>query len=125
MKCAALRDGSCTLPQQTQQLGWKRNGPRFVVWLALVATMALASCGPSEVGRPNEIPQVEVSSTAMRSVGYGESQQVLIIEFPNGSVYEYQGVPAKIHSGLMQAKSHGQYFHEHIRNAGYKTNRLR
>ena len=111
--------------QQIPQLGWKRKHPRLFVWLALVATIALPSCGPSGVTRSIDIPRVEVSSTAMRTVGYDESRQTLVIEFPNGSVYEYQSVPAKIHSGLMQAKSHGQYFHEHIRNAGYKTNRIR
>ena len=112
------------MPQQTQQRWWRRNSPQLVVSLALVAAFVLPSCGPSEFA-PREIRRTSVSSTAMRSVGYDEAQQVLTIEFPDGSVYEYQGVPAETHSGLMRAKSHGRYFQQHIRNTGYKANRLR
>lgn len=113
------------MPQQTQPRTWRPNRQRLVVALALVATVVLPSCGPSKVTRTREVRQIPVSSTAIRSVGYDESQKVLTIEFPSGAVYEYHGVPADIHRDLMQAESHGRYFHRHIRNAGYPTNRIR
>ena len=90
---AARRARELKMPQQTQQRWWRRNSPRLVVALALVAAVVLPSCGPSEIS-PREIRRTSVSSTAMRSVGYDEARQVLTIEFPNGSVYEYQGVRA-------------------------------
>ena len=113
------------MPQQAQQRRWRRNCPPCFVWLVLAVTVVLPSCGPSEATHTHEVRQIPVSSKAMRSVGYDESQKVLTVEFPNGSVYEYQGVPAEIHSGLMRAQSHGQYFQRHVRNAGYTTNRIR
>ncbi|MCX7429196.1 MAG: KTSC domain-containing protein [Planctomycetia bacterium] len=56
----------------------------------------------------------------MRSVGYDEDQQTLEIEFTNGAVYRYFDVPAEVYRGLMAAESHGRYFHEHVRSAGYR-----
>ena len=108
-----------------QQRTARRNCLRHFVWLVLAATVLLPSCGPSEVTHPRDIRRMSVSSTAMRSVGYDASTRVLTVEFPNGSVYEYEGVPSEIHDGLMNAKSHGNYFHSHIRNAGFRTKRIR
>ncbi|WP_254446360.1 KTSC domain-containing protein [Pantoea sp. CCBC3-3-1] len=36
--------------------------------------------------------------------------------FHNGGIYQYSGVPASIHQGLLSAPSKGQYFHLHIKN---------
>lgn len=57
-----------------------------------------------------------VSSSNLASVGYDSLSHVLEIEFTNGSIYQYQRVPARIYNGLMSASSHGSYFHEHIRD---------
>ncbi len=75
--------------------------------IAAIAAEDVLPIGPT----PTRIP---VSSTAMRSVGYSESQQVLEIEFRNGSVYRYLGVPPDIYRGLMAADSHGRYFNRMI-----------
>jgi hypothetical protein len=56
----------------------------------------------------------------MKSVGYSKTRQVLEIEFPNGAVYQYSDVPKSVYEGLMNAESHGRYFHRHIRGAGYR-----
>lgn len=58
------------------------------------------------------------------SVGYSEAQETLEIEFPNGAVYQYYGVPAQVYEQLMNAESHGRYFHRHIRNSGYDYERI-
>jgi hypothetical protein len=42
---------------------------------------------------------------------------VLEIEFQNGHIYQYYGVPPKVYEELMNASSHGKYFNAHIRNA--------
>lgn len=56
-----------------------------------------------------------VESSNLRAVGYDQAQSLLRVEFLDGSVYEYFSVPSKIHSELMGADSHGQYFSKHVR----------
>lgn len=57
-----------------------------------------------------------VSSSNLRSVGYDASSETLEIEFHSGGTYQYSQVPASIYQGLMQAESHGRYFHAHIKD---------
>lgn len=40
---------------------------------------------------------------------------VLEVEFPNGSVYQYWGVPSWIYAGLMAAASKGSYLYRRVR----------
>ena len=56
-----------------------------------------------------------VSSSDLRSVGYDPGSQTLEVEFVNGGIYQYYGVPATVYQGLMNAPSHGKYFHAHIK----------
>jgi hypothetical protein len=56
-----------------------------------------------------------VSSSNLKSVGYDALQQILEIEFQNGSVYQYYDVPLEIYEGLMNAPSHGKFFHQYIK----------
>lgn len=60
--------------------------------------------------------RVPVSSSNIASIGYDSSSQTLEIEFLDGSVYQYFGVPASEHDNLMSAASHGSYFSARIRN---------
>jgi hypothetical protein len=60
-----------------------------------------------------------VQSSNLASVGYDISTSVLEIEFLNGGVYQYYGVPAQVHEGLMNAGSKGIYFNQNIKNGGY------
>jgi len=65
-----------------------------------------------------------VESEALRSVGYDPSSRVLEIEFTSGSVYRYFGVPADTYAGLMESNSFGSFFAEHIRDAGFRIDRV-
>jgi hypothetical protein len=56
-----------------------------------------------------------VTSSNLRSVGYDVDSQTLELEFDNGSIYQYYGVPEKVHRGSMQAPSKGSHLHQHIR----------
>lgn len=60
--------------------------------------------------------RTSVQSSSLHSVGYEEETKTLEIEFNNGSVYRYYGVPFSVYQGLMSAPSHGKYFHQHIRD---------
>ena len=56
-----------------------------------------------------------MKSTLLRSVGYEEHRQTLEVEFSDGDVYAYQGVPSHVHRSLLAAKSIGGYFNKEIR----------
>lgn len=58
-----------------------------------------------------------VSSSNLRSVGYDPATRTLEIEFINGRIYQYSGVPQNVYEALMAAESHGRYFNGHIRGA--------
>ena len=58
-----------------------------------------------------------VTSRNLRSVGYDEAGQVLEVEFWNGGIYQYFGVPVTRYTGLMSASSHGRYHHAYIKTA--------
>lgn len=68
--------------------------------------------------------RVPVESEALRSVGYDRRRRVLEVEFASGAIYRYLGVPSRTHAALMQARSLGGYFGEHIRDAGFMLDRL-
>jgi hypothetical protein len=57
-----------------------------------------------------------VVSSNIAKYGYDESTQTLRIEFRNGGVYDYSGVPSEIVADLADAPSIGSYFHNNIRN---------
>ena len=61
-----------------------------------------------------------VASEALRSVGYDPDAQVLEVELAGGAVYRYLDVPAHVHAALMTAPSHGRFYADGIRNAGYE-----
>ena len=56
---------------------------------------------------------VPVASADLQSVGYDGG--TLTIEFHSGGVYEYYGVPYSEYAGLMNAESHGKFFHARIK----------
>lgn len=56
-----------------------------------------------------------VTSTNIRAVGYDADNQTLEVEFNNGSVYQYAGVPQDAHDGLMNADSKGKYLNANIK----------
>jgi hypothetical protein len=63
--------------------------------------------------------RVSVNSSYIASIGYDASTMTLEIQFRNGSIYQYYGVPAEVYEGLMNAGSKGSYFHHHIKGASY------
>lgn len=60
--------------------------------------------------------RIPVSSSNIASIGYDTETQTLEVEFLNGRIYQYFGVPVEIHEALMSAGSHGQFFNYNIKN---------
>jgi len=57
-----------------------------------------------------------VLSSNISSIGYESESSTLEMEFLDGSVYQYHGVPQSVYESLMAAASHGEYFSRNIKN---------
>jgi hypothetical protein len=58
----------------------------------------------------------DVESSNIKAIGYDAGISTLEVEFTNGSIYQYTGVPEDIHKGLMEADSKGKFLHASVRN---------
>lgn len=65
-----------------------------------------------------------INASNIRSVGYDVREQVLEVEFSNGSIVQYSGVSPEVHRGLMNAPSPGSYFRDKIEE-DYTARRVR
>ena len=57
-----------------------------------------------------------VSSSNISAIGYDADNNVLEVEFTNGAVYSYSGVPPGEYETFMNADSKGKYLHANIKN---------
>ncbi len=67
---------------------------------------------------------IPVSSSNIAFIGFDVSQNILVIEFNNGSAYEYYGVPQYVFEELLNAVSKGQYANQNIYK-NYSQNKIR
>lgn len=68
--------------------------------------------------------RTSVSSSNIASVGYNPSTQTLEVEFLHGGIYQYTNVPLSVYEGLMAASSHGSYFDQNVKKAGYSYRKI-
>lgn len=61
--------------------------------------------------------RIPVSSSNVQSIGYDSDSSILEVEFTNGAIYQYFGVPQDVYDGLMDAASKGTYLHRHVKQA--------
>lgn len=57
-----------------------------------------------------------VASSNVKAVGYDDHTQTLEVEFLNGRVYQYYGVPENMHSQFMQVPSKGKFLLAYIKD---------
>lgn len=63
------------------------------------------------------IPDMQsVSSSNIAAVGYDAEEQAVYVEFCNGSVYAYKGVPESEYENLRTASSVGSYLNRNFKN---------
>jgi hypothetical protein len=58
-----------------------------------------------------------VKSSHIKAVGYNAETKTMEVEFMNGGVYEYPGVPESEYVAMVGAESVGSYFGKKIRPA--------
>ncbi|MCJ0975695.1 KTSC domain-containing protein [Pseudomonas sp. PS1] len=68
---------------------------------------------------------VAVESSSLRALGYDPDEQVLEVEFHNGSQYRYEQVPAEVVQALLEADSMGRYFNQVFKPRHYAYRRIR
>lgn len=61
-----------------------------------------------------------IKSASILYVKYDEENLILEVEYNNGGVYRYYGVPRAEYNKLMDAESRGAYMNKHIKT-NYKT----
>ncbi len=71
----------------------------------------------------NNVDMIQVSSSNVDKIGYDEPNQILYVQFLNGSLYMYKGVGIYEFEGLKNAPSVGSYLHRNIKNS-YPYERL-
>lgn len=63
------------------------------------------------------IPEMlPVNSSNIASVGYDAANQLVVVEFIDGSRYAYKGVPEHEFENLRTASSVGSYFNRNFKN---------
>ena len=68
--------------------------------------------------------RTSVESSNLASVGYDEISRTLEVEFKHGGIYQYFDVPISVYQELMAASSHGQYFDQNVKKAGYRYEKV-
>jgi hypothetical protein len=58
-----------------------------------------------------------VSSSSVSMIGYDADTQALEVQYNNGGVYQYQGVPQDVFDQLMNAASKGTFINQQIKNS--------
>ena len=57
-----------------------------------------------------------VNSSSLEQAGYDAQRRQLIVVFKSGAAYRYDGVPAALYEGLLQAESKGRFFIAYVRD---------
>ena len=59
---------------------------------------------------------IRVSSSAISSIGYDAATMRMKIIFAQGHTYDFCMVPASVFNGLLNARSKGSHYNDHIRD---------
>ena len=65
-----------------------------------------------------------VQSSNISSIGFDRGSSTLEVQFLNGSIYQYFGVPESVFDGLMNAPSKGTFLDRFVKKAGYSFVRI-
>lgn len=57
-----------------------------------------------------------VASSQVSSIGYDPKSETLEVEFNQGAVYQYSGVPEWVFDGLMASPSKGQFLNRNVKD---------
>lgn len=96
-----------------------KNGVAILL-LTPVLVLGLAGCGSQE-GKTNSVSSSEtgavqkvgtdgqlisIQSENVKAAGYDEASRVMSVQFDNGAIYEYYGVPPDLWTSFVSAQPH-------------------
>lgn len=58
--------------------------------------------------------EVQITSSNLKSSTYNTEEKTLLVEFNNGSIYQYDSVPWEIFTKFRMSESQGKYFNTNI-----------
>ncbi len=58
-----------------------------------------------------------IESSSIVSVGYDADTEAMEVQFRQGEVYAFSGVPRETYEALVTADSPGDFFNSHVRDA--------
>jgi hypothetical protein len=61
-----------------------------------------------------KIIEVQIKSSNLKSATFNTEDKSLLMEFNNGSIYEYENVPWEIFTKFRMSESQGSYFSKNI-----------
>jgi len=67
---------------------------------------------------------IPLQSSQIAGVGYDEDEHKLIVQFANGSFYEYDDVPEQVVLSVILADSQGSAFTKKIKGGGYAYRKM-
>ncbi len=70
-----------------------------------------------------EIPMLPINSSIAEAIGYDEEEQILQIEFNNGSVYQYYDVESETWEYFQKSPSKGLFYNSEIKGY-YESDRV-
>jgi len=63
-------------------------------------------------------------SSNINKAGYDKNNNILAVEFKDGTIYHYQNVHRDEYNNLIGAKSVGKYLHTNIKKGVYKHSKV-
>lgn len=63
--------------------------------------------------------RIPVISSNVASIGYCTETGILEVEFNNGGVYQYFGIPEFLYNDFLNADSKGRFLNTCVKQAGY------
>ena len=63
-----------------------------------------------------ELDFIDVESSNVARIAYDDENQILHVQFLNGSHYKYMDVPETVYNGMLIAASKGRYLWRNIRD---------
>jgi hypothetical protein len=93
----------------------------FLSFYVSTAVVGISCAEPAPTPTPtpgqivSHIPRQPIDSSAIAKIGYSKRRHILEIEFVNGAVYRYSGVPIGVYRELMSAESKARFYDSNIR----------
>jgi hypothetical protein len=107
------------IPTQTQTAPQQATPPASVP-SADLTPVQIGNLPAPKVGNPYSGPRTPavmepVASGQISKIGYHPESQTAVIQFSNGKVYQYSGVPPEMYNNLRNSESVGSFFAQNIK----------